>query len=350
MSALEFLERLPSPAYEERWLVRSPDSPLPRVAWFFVDEDRTWLEAMSEATARWVGFGHPRIARVFASSWSAGRAVFEIEDDRGPTLLAAATELADVPVERERWSVAQVIGIADGLAALRQHDPAFVHGRLEPHRMYVDPTGHARLRAPIASVSYGTERAYVGAGTLTGTARWMSPEQVQGYPLTAASDVFSLGSNLVATLTGHGPFDGRASELATLTAILQEPPAPLHAHTPGLAHVIGRALAKDVDDRYPDAAAFAAALRACVPDAGDYDAVISDRIAAWWPTAEPARGANHALGEGRCQQRWAALPAGDREDIRRCESCGQDVVHVRSFAAVVPLIGQRCVAHGGRPR
>ncbi len=49
-----------------------------------------------EKTARWVGFGHPRIARVFASGWSAGRVVFEIEieDDRGPTLRDSAAQLA----------------------------------------------------------------------------------------------------------------------------------------------------------------------------------------------------------------------------------------------------------------
>ncbi|MBA3541355.1 MAG: hypothetical protein H0T79_17215, partial [Deltaproteobacteria bacterium] len=92
----------------------------------------------------------------------------------------------------------------------------------------------------------------------------------------------------------------------------------------------------------PDPAGFATALRACVPDAADYDACISDRIAAWWPTAPQAHGETELLGD-RCKLAWEQLTPTDNPEVRDCDGCKQSVVRVRSLAAVLPLVGQRCI-------
>jgi hypothetical protein len=126
-------------------------------------------------------------------------------------------------------------------------------------------------------------------------------------------------------------------------AIIQRPPDPIRTHAPGLDAVLERAFAKRPADRYPDPAAFAAALYECIPDAGDYDAVFSDRIAAWWPSAPPAFEALADFDQQPCKQSFDALPG--TGDVRHCGACKQPVVRVTSLRAALPLIGHRCIAY-----
>jgi hypothetical protein len=347
---LEFVERLPAPDGEERWLVHVAGGEQPQVAWLFTQqEEPDWLVEVERRTRAWIGFAHPRVSRVFETAWVGERLVCVIDDDRGPSLADAAAVLAETPHERERWTVAQFITIADGLATMAQRQAGFIHRRIEPHRLFVNATGHGQLRAPVETVSVGPRRNYVGAGRVIGTPRWMSPEQGRGVALTAASDVFSLASNLAFALTGEPPFDDD-NPMATLTKIILGPAPSLPTYAPGLDRVIARAFAIDPAARYPDPAAFAGELYACIPDAGDYNACMSDRIAAWWPAAPQAFGVNHDIAGERCTKSWDALAPGasDDLDIRHCTQCDQPVVRATSLAAVLPLVGRSCFAY--RPR
>ena len=342
---MEFLERLEVDGEQERWLVHVDGANEPHVAWFFYDDEREWLVRTHDATRPFHGPIHPRVSTIFESAWHGRRLVFEIDDDRGPTLATAARQLTD-PVERERWVIAQIIGIADGLATLRHRDRSFIHRQLEPQRLFVDLQGHAKLRAPIAHVLHGPRSGRMGAGVIRGTAGYMSPEQARGNPTTLASDVFSLASNLYFALSGRRPFE-HENMMAELTAIFGEPPAPLEIHTPGLARVLERAFAKEPAARTPDPGTFAGELWQCVPDATDYDAVVSDQIVAWRASA-PSESARAPMFEGaKCRMRWEQLAPTKTADVRHCTGCKQDVVHVRSIAEIVPLHGRRCVSYPG---
>jgi hypothetical protein len=338
----EFIAPLPPIGSEVRWLVRDPAGDVLRVVWAIEDRESAWLDQVDRATHRWLSFAHPRVSRVHGKARLDNQLVVTVDDDRGPSYADAAVTLADTPVDREGWAVAQLITIADGLAAMANHEPGFIHRKLEPARLFVDAAGHARLRAPIGLVSVGPDRGYTGQGRVLGTLGYISPEQCRGMKLTPASDVFALAANLVRALTGHSPFVEEKSPMETLQAIVfgATPACPTYA--PGLDRVVARAFAKEPAKRYPDPAAFAAELYECVPDAGDYDAVISDRIAAWRPTAPEAH-TEHHRGPA-CVRRWEDLVAGGDENIRHCTSCQQPVVQVRSIAAAVPLLGRHCVA------
>jgi hypothetical protein len=337
----EFITRLPSRKDEIRWLVREVSSDVLRVVWTVDDSDPAWLQEVEQMTTSWIAFTHPRVARVHAMAWLGGRLVVKVDDDRGPAFHQAAAVLADTPVECEGWAVAQLITIADGLTAMAAHQPGFIHRRLDLERMFIDATGHARLRAPIERVSLGPMRNRVGRCKLLTDLGFLSPEQCRGLSLTPASDVFALAANLVTALSGRPPFT-EGSEFRTLEAVIRHPPRPCTTYAPGLDRVLARAFAKQPAERYPDPAAFAAELYECVPEAGDYDAVVSDRIAAWWPTAGQLPAV--APRDPACTKRWDELDAGDDEAIRHCTSCQQPVVHVRSVEAAVPLLGRRCVA------
>jgi serine/threonine-protein kinase len=94
-------------------------------------------------------------------------------------------------------------------------------------------------------------------GTVLGTAPYMSPEQVLGQPVGAASDVFSLGTLLYEMLTGRHPF-AASSGVDTMHRVLHETPPKASSIVPGLSgaldFVLAKALAKDPARRYAAAA------------------------------------------------------------------------------------------------
>jgi hypothetical protein len=336
--ALEFIERLDDYEGDDRWLVQRPGSAAPRVAWMRCgDHDNPdWLPRVEAATRPLHGPIHPRISAIFSSTWYGERLVFEVEDDRGPTLEAAATQLAD-PTERERWAVAQVIAIADGLAALRARDPVYVYEKIEPYRLFVDEAGHTRLRAPIAYVARPPSTS-AGPGPGFEAARFLSPEQVRDTGFTAASNVFSLAANLYLALSGRRPFeDGNESVMSELAGIILREPAPIATHAPGLGRVLDRAFVKDPAARIPDPRTFADELRRCVPDAADYDAVISDRIVAWRATRPLV--VDRMWADVKCRLRWDELAPASNE-VRHCTRC--DLLVVRARAGVAPFMRGAC--------
>ena len=123
------------------------------------------------------------------------------------------------------------------------------------------PTMTAGRDSPTATVTPLTRQ-----GALVGTPAYMSPEEADGKPVDARSDVFSLGAVLYEMLAGHRPFRGD-SYLSTLTAILRDPPPPLRSLRPDVPRdverVVMRCLAKDRHARYPTAGEVLAELRAC---------------------------------------------------------------------------------------
>ena len=86
----------------------------------------------------------------------------------------------------------------------------------------------------------------------------MSPEQAQGQPVDARSDVFSFGAVLYELLSGRRAFAGE-TPIATLAAVVHDEPPPLEAPA-ALARIVSRCLAKQPRDRFQSMAEVAAAL------------------------------------------------------------------------------------------
>jgi eukaryotic-like serine/threonine-protein kinase len=152
-------------------------------------------------------------------------------------------------------------GIASGLAHL--HERGFVHRDLKPANVLFDEEGRPKL------ADFGLARSAGGAGTLTeagtvlGTAAYISPEQANGKPATPASDVYSFGVVLFRMLTGALPFI--ANDALTLVDMHRNRPAPAvtsinPAADPALAGLADAALAKDPAARPADGGTLLAAL------------------------------------------------------------------------------------------
>src|SRR6185369_7846130 len=107
-----------------------------------------------------------------------------------------------------------------------------------------------------------TETQVTGVGTVLGTVAYMSPEQAEGKPVDARTDVFSFGVVLYEMLAGRRPFGGD-STLSTLTSILRDPP-PLEALGPNvpapLRSLVGRCLEKSRERRFESGREIAAEL------------------------------------------------------------------------------------------
>jgi serine/threonine protein kinase len=119
--------------------------------------------------------------------------------------------------------------------------------------------------AKLVSREAGIDALETQAGTVFGTPRYMSPEQAQGKPLDARSDIYSLGVILYHMLLGRPPFtDGDA--VVVMAHHIKTPPKrptavdPTLSLPPGLEDLLMRVIAKDPDRRPQSAVAFIAAL------------------------------------------------------------------------------------------
>ncbi len=172
----------------------------------------------------------------------------------------------------KRFSLEQTAAMmTDLLAALGYaHRHKIIHRDIKPANMLLTQDGHVKLSDfGVARIQDSGEATRTQGGAV-GTLKYMSPEQVAGKPVDASTDLFSAGIVLYQLLTGVRPFDGEGY-LDIVSKIVRDDPKPpshiLAALPPALDTVVARALAKSKLDRFPDAASFAAALKAAVNNA-----------------------------------------------------------------------------------
>ena len=111
--------------------------------------------------------------------------------------------------------------------------------------------------AGLATATFHQASADVSsAGSVVGTIHYMAPEQIEGKPADARSDIFALGAVLYEMATGRRAFEGK-SNLSVASAILQTEPPPVSTIQPGssasLDYLIRTCLSKDPDDRFQTA-------------------------------------------------------------------------------------------------
>lgn len=200
---------------------------------------------------------HPNIVRVFDYGEEDGSPYMVLEYLDGGSLEDRLEDSIRVP-DDEAARVAS--DIAAGLA--HAHQRHVVHRDLKPANVLFDTEGRAKI-ADFGIAKVAGAETLTDAGTILGTAAYISPEQVRGEPATPASDVYSFGVVLYRMLAGRLPFEGsNATELAAmhqraepllLTAVRSDVPADLAA-------VATAALAKAPAARPSDGSALLRAL------------------------------------------------------------------------------------------
>lgn len=160
------------------------------------------------------------------------------------------------------WRKAAEIGaqVADALA--HAHAAGVVHRDLKPDNVLLPEDRAVITDFGIARI-LDTSTRLTRTHTLVGTPQYMSPEQLDGQDVTAATDLWALGATLYTAIEGHPPFDGETL-MAVITAVLTHSlPPPRHAGP--LADLLNALLDKNREQR-PDASTTAGRLHEIARD------------------------------------------------------------------------------------
>jgi eukaryotic-like serine/threonine-protein kinase len=158
--------------------------------------------------------------------------------------------------------------LAEGLAAA--HDQNIIHRDLKPANLFVTPDGRlkildfglAKLFHPNLSDDM-TQSIALGAGTVSGTIPYMSPEQLRGLSIDPRSDIYAAGAVLYEMATGKRPFPQTQSAELMGAILHKAPPAPhtLNSHvSDAFENVVAKALEKEPSQRYQSARELRVAL------------------------------------------------------------------------------------------
>jgi eukaryotic-like serine/threonine-protein kinase len=216
--------------------------------------DRARFRREAQAVA---GLSHSHICQLYDYGDLDSRPFMVLELLTGGTLedrLAAARPLPDLETERIAREVASALGHA--------HANGVLHRDVKPTNVLFDEEGRAKL-ADFGIARVAGEPTLTEAGTLLGTAAYISPEQSRGEPATPATDVYAFGVLLYQMLTGRLPFEAENPlELAAMHTTREAPPiSSLRPDAPEqLERVASRALAKRPEHRPADGAALLAEL------------------------------------------------------------------------------------------
>ena len=252
---------------------------------------------------------HPNIITIYDIDEAEGVHYIAMEHVEGKTL--------DRLIARHGLRVNEALKYAVQMAAAlaKAHSAGIVHRDLKPTNVMVTDDGLVKVldfglaklteTEPTGETATAvTAEPKTEEGTIVGTVGYMSPEQAEGKPVDARSDIFSFGSVLYEMLTGQRAFQGE-TKAATIAAILREEPKPLSQVVEGLPReverLVKRCLRKDREHRLQTMADLKVALEELKEesDSGELAGTVA-------PVSPPATGTAMRTSPLR---RWIALAA-----------------------------------------
>lgn len=241
-------------------------------------QDQEFVERFRREAQAAAGLQHPSVVAIYDRGDYDGTYYIAMEYLEGKTLKEVISSDAPLPHERAIEIARQI------LSALKYaHRNHIIHRDIKPQNVMVDEEDRVKV------TDFGIARAggsqITEAGSIMGTAQYLSPEQAQGQSVDEASDIYSVGIVLYEMLTAKVPFTGESAVAIALKHV-NEKPAPVSKVTEQvpqeLEQIVERALAKDARARFQSAEDFSQALK-------QLDASVG------------------AKGEGGKTQAWAAV-------------------------------------------
>ncbi len=225
-------------------------------------QDREFVERFRREAESAARLQHPNIVSVFDRGEFEGTYYIAMQYVEGPTLKA----LIDSGLTPEQ-AVALIRQVLEAAGFAHRH--GVVHRDLKPQNVIADSEGKAIV------TDFGIAHAGVSeitqAGSVMGTPHYLSPEQAQGFDVTAVSDLYSVGVILYEALTGRVPFEADSAVAVAMKQVSQTPQRPSSINpqvSPALDAAVMRALEKEPGQRFQSADAFIAALDAAMKEPG----------------------------------------------------------------------------------
>ncbi len=219
------------------------------------ERDRLRERLFREAQSAGI-LSHPGIVTIYDIFEEAGLAYIFMEFVNGPPFEKMLGS-EQTPDKDTLLSILRQIASALDYA----HRKGIIHRDIKPANIMIHEDGSAKVTdfgiAKIAS------QAMTQTGTIMGTPTYMSPEQVQGIPVTGQADQFSLAVIAYEALTGEKPFAAEYLPTLLYKIVREEPISPTLLNPTLDEHVdsvVRRALAKNPADRFPSCADFVEAL------------------------------------------------------------------------------------------
>ena len=216
----------------------------------FADDDGFVQRFRREAQAA-ASIGHPHIVSVFDTGSDDGVHYIVMEYVEGRTLAEFLAGGGRILPDR---AIDIAMDVCQALEAA--HAQGVIHRDIKPGNIMLNPRGEVKV------TDFGIARVTTTADTVAqtaailGTASYLSPEQAQGQPVDARSDLYSLGCVVYEMVTGRPPFLGDSPVAVASKQVLEQPVPPSRLNsdvTPDLDAVILRALAKNPANRYQSA-------------------------------------------------------------------------------------------------
>lgn len=213
---------------------------------------------------------HPRILEIYDySGEESEESYIATELLTGPTLKAFVESGVEMPAE-----VAACFGIEIARALAAAHDKGIVHRDVKPENILLHENRCIKL-TDFGIADMVDAQSMTATGQILGSPGHMAPEQIEGQPTDARTDLFALGTVLYYLAVGRLPFTGKSPHQVLKRVLDGDFPDPLRIRPAiggRMKAILVRAMANSPNDRYQSASEFEAALRTYVGEIGIDDA------------------------------------------------------------------------------
>src|SRR5688572_13282914 len=263
------------------------------------NNDELFVERFRREAKSAAGLSHPNIVSIYDRGEAEGTYYIAMEVIEGRSLKEIIITRGALPIDKALGYARQLL---DALRFAHRH--GIIHRDIKPHNVLVHADERVkgvdeRLKVTDFGIARHGASQMTEAGSIMGTAQYLSPEQARGAPVTAASDLYSAGVVVYEMLTGKVPFTGDSAIEIAMKHVneLPRPPSKLRTEIPPeLDQIVLRALAKEPEDRYQTADEFIEDL---------------ERVEAGLPISRATATAATAL---------LVAPAGDATEVLAAES------------------------------
>jgi beta-lactam-binding protein with PASTA domain/predicted Ser/Thr protein kinase len=226
--------------------------------------DEQFVERFRREAKNAAGLSHPNIVSIYDRGEAEGTYYIAMEYLDGRNLKELVVARGPLPIGDAIDATRQV------LAALRfAHRKGVVHRDIKPHNVMADADG--RLKVTDFGIARAGASQMTEAGSIIGTAQYLSPEQARGSAVDQRSDLYSVGIVLYEMLTGTVPFTGESPVEIAMRHLSDTPQPPSIQRPdipPDLDMIVLRALAKNPEDRFQTAEEMDAELERVARGAG----------------------------------------------------------------------------------